>query len=79
MEYTAIDAPSIVEKISYGDLQFFKVGRGGWRRDVRPSRGLGGHGSVGWGGIYRGGSSRADTVRSEAGEEGGYIPEIGNG
>ncbi len=45
-EYTAIYAPSIVEKISYGDLQFFKVGRGGWRRDVRPSRGLGGPGSV---------------------------------
>ncbi len=49
------------------------LGRGGWERGVRSSRGLGGPGSVGGGNVDGGGGSGANAIRAKAGKKGSKL------
>jgi hypothetical protein len=52
------------------------LGRGGWGRGVRSSRGLEGPGSVGGGNVDGGGGSGANAVRAKAGKKGSNIAGV---
>ena len=55
-EDARVYTPPVVEEVAHRDLQFLYLGRGGWGREVRPSGGLGGPGTIGGGkGKMRGG------------------------
>ncbi len=72
----SVNAAPVVQQVAYCYLQFIGLGGGGWWRIVRPSGGLGGPGSEGGGGVYRGGRGRTDTVGAKASEKGGDIARV---
>ncbi len=76
-EDARVYTPPVVEEVAYRDLQFLYLGRGGWGREVRPSGGLGGPGTIGGGGVEGRGRDGTDTSRTKTGEEGGDIARVG--
>jgi hypothetical protein len=57
-EDASVDAAPVVQEVADCYLQLLDLGGGGWGRNVRPSGGLGGPGSVGGWGIEGGGGCR---------------------
>jgi hypothetical protein len=74
-----VHAAPVVEQVAYCYLQFLGLGGCGWGREVRPSGGLGGPGTIGGGGVEGRGRGRANTVGAKAGKEGRDVPRVRQG